>query len=90
MHASKAACTGSCPALGSGCRALRAIRALPRLPPPSFAHPAAAPSRPQANRPVPSKQLVFYFEVTILDAGELGKIGVGFTPRDVKLTRQPG
>lgn len=39
---------------------------------------------------MPSKQLVFYFEVTILDAGELGKIGVGFTPRDVKLTRQPG
>jgi hypothetical protein len=44
----------------------------------------------QSDRPVPSKQLLFYFEATVLDQGELGKIGVGFTPKDVKLTRQPG
>lgn len=39
---------------------------------------------------MPPKQLVFYYEVTVVDAGELGKIGVGFAPRDCKLTRQPG
>ncbi|KAI8467332.1 MAG: SPRY-domain-containing protein [Monoraphidium minutum] len=44
----------------------------------------------QANRAVPAKALLYYFEATVLDGGELGKIGVGFTPKDVKLTRQPG
>lgn len=52
--------------------------------------PLLVPSPLQANRPVPTRQLVFYFEVTIIDSGDLGKIGIGFTPRDVKLTRQPG
>jgi hypothetical protein len=68
-----------------------------------YRHAAASPHRPnrvplspqhtrapQANRAAPAKQLLLYFEATILDQGELGKIGVGFTPRDVKLTRQPG
>lgn len=52
--------------------------------------PPAPHPPPQSNRPVAGNQLVFYYEVTILDHGELGKIGIGFTPRDVKLTRQPG
>jgi hypothetical protein len=66
-----------------------------RLPPrqTTLPHPPTArprPGEPQANRPVPARQLLFYFEVTVLDQGELGKIGGGFTPRDAKLTRQPG
>jgi hypothetical protein len=59
----------------------------PRAPAPS---PDTCDAPPQANRAVPGRQLLFYFEVTVLDQGELGKIGVGFTPKDVKLTRQPG
>lgn len=44
----------------------------------------------QANRPVPLRQLVYYFEAKIVDRGELGRIAIGFTPAGFKLTRQPG
>ena len=44
----------------------------------------------QATRPVPLHAPVFYFEVTVLDAGELGKIAVGFSDRSFKLSRAPG
>ncbi len=44
----------------------------------------------QASRPILLDQDVFYFEVTVLDAGDSGRIGVGLTQRDFKLSRQPG
>lgn len=44
----------------------------------------------QANRPVPVKQLVYYYEVTVLDQGEYSRISVGFSDKNFKLTRQPG
>lgn len=44
----------------------------------------------QANRPVPSKRLVYYYEVTVLDQGESSTIAVGFAEKNFKLTRQPG
>jgi hypothetical protein len=44
----------------------------------------------QANRPVPTSVLIYYFEVTVLDRGEQGKIGIGFSDKSFKVTRQPG
>lgn len=44
----------------------------------------------QANRPVPQHVLVYYFELTVLDKGEQGKIAIGFSDRTFKVTRQPG
>lgn len=44
----------------------------------------------QANRPVPHHQLVYYFEITVLDQGEAGRIGLGFSDKTFKVTRQPG
>ena len=36
--------------------------------------------------------LLFYFEITVLERGELGRIAIGFSDRTFsnKLTRQPG
>jgi hypothetical protein len=39
---------------------------------------------------VPSRQLLYYFEVQVKDRGAKGFIGVGFTDRHFKLSRQPG
>lgn len=44
----------------------------------------------QANKPVPARALVYYFELTVLDRGEHGKIAIGFSDKSFKLTRQPG
>jgi hypothetical protein len=44
----------------------------------------------QANQPVPCALLVYYFELTVLDVGEAGRIGLGFSDKHFKLTRQPG
>lgn len=44
----------------------------------------------QANRPVPNQQLVYYFELTVIDSGELGRIAIGYTDKNFKVTRQPG
>ena len=44
----------------------------------------------QANHPVPRKRLVYYYEVTVLDAGDRGCIGIGFADGDFKLGKQPG
>eukprot|EP00878_Enallax_costatus_P006903 GHUV01007233.1.p1 GENE.GHUV01007233.1~~GHUV01007233.1.p1 ORF type:complete len:241 (+),score=55.60 GHUV01007233.1:288-1010(+) len=44
----------------------------------------------QANRPVPTQQLIYYFELTVLDQGEAGRIGLGFSDKSFKVTRQPG
>ncbi|XP_071716338.1 ran-binding protein M homolog [Rutidosis leptorrhynchoides] len=44
----------------------------------------------QANHPAPVKRLVYYFEITVKNAGAKGQISIGFTPNDVNLNRQPG
>lgn len=41
----------------------------------------------QGDRPVPRDVPVYYFEVTVLSAGESGKIGVGFADSAFKLSR---
>jgi hypothetical protein len=33
---------------------------------------------------------VYYYELTVLDAGEAGRIVIGFAEKGFKLTRQPG
>lgn len=45
---------------------------------------------PQANWPVPTRQLLYYYEVQVKDHGARGRIGVGFADRTHKLSRQPG
>ena len=44
----------------------------------------------QADRPVPSDVLVYYYEVHVRDAGERGVIAVGFADLHFRLSRQPG
>eukprot|EP00882_Tetradesmus_deserticola_P015836 GHRQ01016884.1.p1 GENE.GHRQ01016884.1~~GHRQ01016884.1.p1 ORF type:complete len:209 (+),score=72.32 GHRQ01016884.1:270-896(+) len=44
----------------------------------------------QGNRAVPTQQLLYYFELTVVDQGELGRIAIGFSDKSFKLTRQPG
>ena len=44
----------------------------------------------QSDRPVPIESLLYYFEMTVLEPGDAGRIAIGFTPRDFKLTKQPG
>mmetsp|Transcript_5724 Transcript_5724/g.14243 ORF Transcript_5724/g.14243 Transcript_5724/m.14243 type:complete len:478 (-) Transcript_5724:162-1595(-) len=44
----------------------------------------------QADLPVPSDVLIYYYEVTVKDAGERGVIAVGFADVHFRLSRQPG
>ncbi|SCV71321.1 BQ2448_2909 [Microbotryum intermedium] len=44
----------------------------------------------RTNRPIPPQAAVYYFEVTILDKGAQGYIGIGFSHRNVSLSRLPG
>ncbi|QDZ21211.1 SPRY domain-containing protein [Chloropicon primus] len=44
----------------------------------------------QADSPVPSDVLVYYYEVHVRDAGERGVIAVGFADFHFRLSRQPG
>ena len=44
----------------------------------------------QGNRPVPRQRAVYYYEVSVDDAGDRGLIGVGFADRNFRLQRQPG
>ncbi|CAA0809884.1 SPla/RYanodine receptor (SPRY) domain-containing protein [Striga hermonthica] len=44
----------------------------------------------QANRAAPSKQLLYYFEIYVKNAGAKGQISIGFTTAGFKLRRQPG
>ena len=44
----------------------------------------------QANRPAPLLDGLYYFEMTVIEAGEAGRIAIGFTPSAFKLTKQPG
>ena len=44
----------------------------------------------QSNRPVPCHRLVYYFELFVVDQGEMSNIAIGFSDKRFKLTRQPG
>ncbi|BGP33961.1 hypothetical protein JCM10296v2_005770 [Rhodotorula toruloides] len=44
----------------------------------------------RANRPVPPQAGIYYYEVTILDKGVSGYIGIGLSHRTVSLSRLPG
>ncbi|GAA6010616.1 hypothetical protein JCM10207_007767 [Rhodosporidiobolus poonsookiae] len=44
----------------------------------------------RANRPVPTQAGVYYFEITVLDKGLSGYIGIGLSHRSVSLSRLPG
>ncbi|KAF9661594.1 hypothetical protein SADUNF_Sadunf19G0085000 [Salix dunnii] len=44
----------------------------------------------QADKPVPEKRLVYYFEIFVKNAGAKGQIAIGFTPQSFKMRRQPG
>eukprot|EP00271_Cylindrocystis_brebissonii_P004026 TRINITY_DN15383_c0_g2_i1.p1 TRINITY_DN15383_c0_g2~~TRINITY_DN15383_c0_g2_i1.p1 ORF type:complete len:454 (-),score=74.96 TRINITY_DN15383_c0_g2_i1:379-1740(-) len=44
----------------------------------------------QANRAVPNQRLLYYYEISVKDRGEKGKIGIGFTDKHFKMSRQPG
>lgn len=45
----------------------------------------------RTDHPIPAKGLaLYYFEVTIVDQGDTGRIGVGLCDRNVKLEKMPG
>ncbi|CAK8575272.1 unnamed protein product [Lathyrus sativus] len=44
----------------------------------------------QANKVAPMKVLVYYFEITVKDAGVKGQVSIGFTSENFKMRRQPG
>ncbi|XP_058763166.1 ran-binding protein M homolog [Vicia villosa] len=44
----------------------------------------------QANRVAPMKRIVYYFEITVKDAGVKGQVSIGFTTENFKMRRQPG
>lgn len=44
----------------------------------------------QANCPAPVKRLVYYFEMSVRNAGAKGQVAIGFTQEGFKLRRQPG
>ena len=44
----------------------------------------------QTSLPVPRQCFIFYFEMTVQNKGEKGRITLGFTVKDSKLSSQPG
>ncbi|KAI5668041.1 hypothetical protein M9H77_17894 [Catharanthus roseus] len=44
----------------------------------------------QANKPAPSKRLIYYFEIFVKNAGAKGQMSIGFTAPGFKMRRQPG
>lgn len=44
----------------------------------------------QANKPAPTKRLVYYFEIHVKDAGVKGQIAIGFISETFKMRRQSG
>ncbi|XP_072969696.1 ran-binding protein M homolog [Typha angustifolia] len=44
----------------------------------------------QADCPAPTKRLVYYFEMTVKNAGIKGQVAIGFTMEQFKMRRQPG
>lgn len=44
----------------------------------------------QADKPVPMDQQLYYFEMTVIEPGSHGRIAIGYTDANFKLTKQPG
>lgn len=44
----------------------------------------------QANKPAPSKRLIYYFEILVKNAGAKGQMSIGFTGPGYRMCRQPG
>ncbi|RWW86435.1 hypothetical protein BHE74_00004790 [Ensete ventricosum] len=44
----------------------------------------------QADCPAPTRRLVYYFEMTVKNAGQKGQVAIGFTMQHFKMRRQPG
>jgi len=44
----------------------------------------------RADRPCPTRCAVYYFEATVIDAGEQGALCIGLAESSFPLTRQPG
>lgn len=44
----------------------------------------------QTSLPIPRQAYIYYFEMTVRDKGEKGRVTIGFTVKDAKLTSQPG
>ena len=44
----------------------------------------------QGNRPAPRRRRLYYYEVEILEAGERGRMGIGFSDKGFKMGKQPG
>ena len=44
----------------------------------------------QTSLPVPRQAYIYYFEMTVQDKGEKGRVTLGFTVKGSKLTSQPG
>ncbi len=69
---------------------------LSALTPTTCVHPAGSASHNndvgsiQANCGVPLRRRLYYYEATILDAGDRGCIAIGFAPLEFKIGRQPG
>src|SRR5690349_7051400 len=40
----------------------------------------------QGHRPIPTQQMLYYFEATVLDQGDLSRMSIGFTDKNFKLT----
>lgn len=44
----------------------------------------------QADRPAPTRRVVYYFEMGVKNAGFKGQTSIGFTNESFKMRRQPG
>lgn len=44
----------------------------------------------QADRPAPTRRAVYYFEMRVRNAGDMGRTSIGFTCEGFKMRRQPG
>ena len=44
----------------------------------------------QADRPAPTRRAVYYFEMSVRNAGYKGQTSIGFTNESFKMRRQPG
>ena len=44
----------------------------------------------QTSIPVPRQSFIYYYEMTVQDKGEKGRITLGFTVKETKLSSQPG
>lgn len=44
----------------------------------------------QANKPAPTKRLIYYFEILVKNAGTKGQMSIGFTSPGFRMCRQPG